>query len=162
MFFSKRNFGGGSLMVWGAFSSTGTLSLAFPSCRMNSDEYIQVLQANLLPFLEDNEENRLIFQQDNAAIHKSNATTDWLIQHNINVLKWPACSPDMNPIENLWGILVRRVYAENKQYQSVNELQIAIIQAWEGIQVDTLRQLVRSMPNRLFELIQSNGGPTRY
>ena len=68
----------------------------------------------------------------------------------------------MNPIENLWGILVRRVYAVNRLQQSVNELQFAITQALEAMQEHTLEQLVRGMPNRLFELTESNGGPTRY
>ena len=80
-------------MLWGAFCSSGTLSLAFPSCRMKSDEYIRVLQNNLLPFMEDSEEAHFLFQQDNAAVHKSKATTAWLNQQNINILEWPACSP---------------------------------------------------------------------
>jgi hypothetical protein len=50
-YFSKRNFGGGSLMVWGAFCSHGKLSLAFPSTKMNSEEYQGVLTDKLLPFI---------------------------------------------------------------------------------------------------------------
>lgn len=73
-YFSKRNFGGGSLMVWGGFCSQGTLELAFLSCRMNSTEYIGVLQMNLVPFLRSNLEKNLIFQHDNASIHASRET----------------------------------------------------------------------------------------
>ena len=51
-YFSKRNFGGGSLMVWAAFCSDAMLDLAFPSIRMNSGEYIGILNEKLMPMLE--------------------------------------------------------------------------------------------------------------
>jgi hypothetical protein len=85
-----------------------------------------------------------------------------LTARNINILPWPAYSPDLNPIENLWGILVRRIYAENRQFQTREELQEAILEAWEEIDQRTIDNLVGSMPNRLFQLIQCNGGPIDY
>lgn len=51
VYFSRRNFGGGSLIVWGAFSSHGKLSLAFPSGRMTSPEYQQVLEEKVLTLM---------------------------------------------------------------------------------------------------------------
>lgn len=54
-----------------------------------------------------------VFQQDNAPIHVSRETEAWLQEKiKINVLSWPACSPDQHPIEQLCGIIVRRVYAD--------------------------------------------------
>ena len=73
-----------------------------------------------------------------------------------------ANSPDLNPIENIWGILLRRIYAENKQYQSKEELKQAIQQAWEDLDQETIDNLILSMPNRLFQVINRNGGPTDY
>lgn len=67
-----------------------------------------------------------IFQHDNASIHTSRATKTFLQDRNFDVLDWPTCSPDLNPIENLWGWLVRRVYANGKQFDRVSELQSAI------------------------------------
>ena len=80
---------------------------------MNNDEYIRVLQNNLLPFLEDNEKAHFLYEQDNGVVHKSKATR--LNQQNISVVEWPACFPDMNPTENLWGNLVRCVNAGNRR-----------------------------------------------
>lgn len=161
-FFSKRNFGGGSVMVWGAFSTTGKLKIQFVSHKMKSSDYIDVLKASLLPVIRRRRKAKLIFQQDNARIHTSAETMGWLRSEKIDVLDWPACSPDLNPIENLWGIMVRKIYAENRQFSSIQELKTAILQSWEEIELGTLQKLVQSMPNRLFQTISRSGGATEY
>jgi hypothetical protein len=89
-FFSKNNFGGGTCMVLGAFSSLGTLQLAFTTTRMNSAEYIQVLENRLLPYLKRFRCTLLVYQQDNAAILRSNATKAWFNQRRIELLEWLA------------------------------------------------------------------------
>ncbi|KHJ88401.1 transposase [Oesophagostomum dentatum] len=71
---SRRNFEGGSVMVWGAISNECTLTLAFVSNRMNSEEYQNVLENHLLPFLEERRTEAFVFQKGNATIHVSNAT----------------------------------------------------------------------------------------
>lgn len=159
--FSKRNFGGGSLMVWGAFCADGLLRLSFPSCRMNSVEYQKVLESSLIPFLCQ-KKKKYVFQQDNAAIHVSSSTKEWFKEQKLEVLEWPARSPDLNPIENLWGCLAREVYKDCKQFATVSELETAVIDAWDHIRPELICSLVSSMENRLFELVRSNGGYTKY
>lgn len=61
-YFASQNFGGGSLMVWGAFSGMGKLELAFISCRMASQDYIKVLNDHLLPFRQRFRRVKFIFQ----------------------------------------------------------------------------------------------------
>ena len=68
----------------------------------------------------------------------------------------------MNPIENLWGTLSRRVYANNKQYENVDELKDAIETEWKGIELNMLKKLIDSMGNRIFELVKKNGSWTHY
>lgn len=160
--FSKRNFGGGSVMVWASFCAAGTVSIEFISTRMNSSDYQNVLSVNLLPFMRRHARARYTFQQDNAAIHASTSTKAWFASHGVDVMEWPACSPDMNPIENVWGIIVRRIYRNGKQYHSMQELKDAILAEWQNLDVPLLKNLVDSMPNRVFSVIAKSGNPIDY
>ncbi|PIC13704.1 hypothetical protein B9Z55_027567 [Caenorhabditis nigoni] len=159
--FSTRNFGGGSLMVWGGFCNGKKMELQFISTRENSVSYQNTLQKAIVPFFRLRRRTHT-FQQDNASIHSSNSTKNWFAAKGIKVLDWPACSPDLNPIENLWGSLVRRVYKNGKQYGSIQELKDALQKEWDAISTAELEQLVASMTDRLVEVIQKNGGETSY
>lgn len=129
---------------------------------MNSAKYQEVLESNLLPFIRENSSNDLIYQQDNASIHVSNSTRQWFSSNNIPLLEWPAVSPDLNPIENVWGLLVRHVYADNRQFSSNKDLKVSIVRAWESLDKEIIRKLYDSMQNRIFQVISLNGAITKY
>nr|pir protein ZK218.2 [imported] - Caenorhabditis elegans [Caenorhabditis elegans] len=162
MVFSRRNFGGGTVMVWGAFTEKKKLEIQFVSSKMNSTDYQNVLELELSKYLRHYSRKDFRFQQDNATIHVSNSTRDYFKLKKINLLDWPARSPDLNPIENLWGILVRIVYAQNKTYPTVASLKQGILDAWKSIPDNQLKSLVRSMEDRLFEIIRTQGNPINY
>jgi len=62
-------------------------------------------------------------------------------------------SPDLNPTENLWGDMVRYVYAEGRQFHSIEGLKEAIVAALDEIPLDYLQNLVSSMIHRVSEII---------
>lgn len=150
------------MKVWAAFCSSGKVALAFVSSKMKSANYIRVLAEHLEPFMHHRRRDQLIYQQDNATIHVSRESRKWFSDNLIALLDWPACSPDLNPIENVWGHLVRAIYANNTQYATVAELKTAILAAWEKLTLKTLQNHVNSMPNRIFQVIQRNGAATDY
>lgn len=160
--FAKRNFGGGSLMVWGAFCYNGVLPLVKISTRMNSADYQEVLSEGLLPFAGNLAGENYIFQQDNASIHASSSTLAYLKEHGINVMKWPARSPDLNPIENIWGILARKVYKNQRQFHSIDTLWTVIQEEWYSLDPEMIQKLVETMKERIFEVISLNGAQTHY
>jgi hypothetical protein len=63
-------------------------------------------------------------------------------------MKWPTKSPDLNPIENVWGLLVRRVYDGGRQVSTIEELKRAILHDWKALDKNYLRKFVDSMPKR--------------
>lgn len=154
---TKRNFGGGSLMLWAGFSMNGKTHLCKCNGRMNSEKYLAMLEAELITFTDDKMDGDFVFQQDNASIHVSHQFRAWFEDKEIDLLDWPACSPDLNPIENLWRILARRVYANGRQYASVDELYVAICTAWRQIPQKIIDSLINSMPKRVFDVINRNG-----
>lgn len=158
----RRQNGGGSVMIWAAFSAKGKSEVAVLVGRQASEHYVYTLSEYLLPFAHLHYGADFIYQQDNASIHTSEETTAFLEDQQVTVMKWPARSPDLNPIENLWSMLAAKVYANGKQYYSVSELTSAILAAWTAIGLDTLRTLVDSMPKRCIEVIELRGCKTHY
>ena len=80
----------------------------------------------------------------------------------IEILEWPANSPDLNVIEHLWDELIRRVQKRPRQPQTLRELREALLEEWNHIPQDVIRKLVESMRDRCEAVIAANGGVTRY
>ncbi len=93
-----------SVMVWGAMSSAGVGPLCFLRSKVNTAVYQEVLEHFMLPAADQlYGDADFIFQQDLAPAHSAKATSTWFKDHGIPVLNWPANSPDLNPIEKIWG-----------------------------------------------------------
>ena len=73
-----------------------------------------------------------IFQQNNAAIPNASITNKYFLEQKIRLLDHLACSPDLNPIENLWALIDAKVYAGGRQYSAISGLKNAILDAWKN------------------------------
>ncbi|KAG3178109.1 hypothetical protein C6341_g8151 [Phytophthora cactorum] len=137
----RRQNGGGSVMVCGAFSDKGKSKLAILRDRQNSD---------------------YVFQQVNASIHASRETKHFLQEMQVSTMVWPARSPDCNPIENVWSAMASRVYAHGRQYDNVDQLEAAIFAAWDSIEQEYLLQLLESNSRRRLAVIKEKGALTSH
>ena len=91
----RYRLGGGSVMVWGVIMGNGKTDLMAVQGNLNAQRNVNLLNNNL-PFMQ-NFGPGLTFQHDNARPHTALVTANFLAQNNVNVLLWPALSPDMNP-----------------------------------------------------------------
>ena len=151
--YNQNTFSRG-IMVWGAIFSDGRRCLAFVDGTIDSQKYQNILESNLLPIWNATDD---FFQQDNATPHQSKKTREYLERNNIMTLKWPAKSPGLNIIENIWGLLTSRVYAENINFDNVLGLKESILHHWNNIQKDTILNLFNSIPNRMLDVVERKG-----
>ena len=109
-------FGGGSIMIWGYFSSKSTGELQIIHGRMNSCMYREILEKNLQKSATSLGHGRnSVLQRDNDPKHTAKLTKEWFENNGISNLNWPRQSPDLNPIENLRNTLKVKVHKQNPQ-----------------------------------------------
>lgn len=99
------------------------------------------------------ESNKFIFQQHNDPKHTSKLAMDFFKDKNVELLPWPAQSPDMDPIENQWGIVkseVNDLASKNK-----DELKDVMNKSWNKIKLDVTIKLVESFQKRAMALLVS-------
>lgn len=152
--------GGGNIMVWGCFSGQGIGPIHKIDGIMDRFMYRDILKDVMLPYAEEEMPLKWTFQQDNDPKHTSKVVKEWFQNNLIEVLRWPAQSPDLNPIENLWEIVNLKINRENcKTKENLFE---AVKIAWEAISPDIINNLISSMPKRCACVIQNKGFATKY
>ncbi len=146
-----------SVMIWGAMSSTGVGPLCFLKTNVTAPVYQENLEHFKLPSADQLfKDADFIFQQDLAPAHTAKSTKSCLNYHGVGVLDWSANSPDLNPIENLWGIVKRKT--RNKRH----ELKATVKETWASIPPQQCHKLITSIPRRIEAVIKAKGAPTKY
>ncbi len=162
----RRQQGGGGVMFWAGIIGDKVVGpyKVEKGVKLDSDGYCKLLDEAFFPWyktLKNGEKRKFIFQQDNAPSHVSNKTMAYLKKKGISenkIMDWPANSPDLNPIENYWGILKRQIYEGGRQFSSLNDLWEAVKDAANSVPPSMVLKLTSSMDNRLLELQAAKGG----
>ena len=145
------------LNVYAAISIEGKTNIRFYDENLTSKLYTKILDDTLLPAAQRLYRNRkFTYVQDNDPKHTAAHTRQHMARQMKQVIPiegWPANSPDLNPIENLWSTLDEKV--ARKHPTSIRSMKQIIAQQWRQMATDEVRStLINSIPNRLQEVIK--------
>jgi len=142
---------------------------------INKTRYIRLLRRYLFPVIEQMisfgmQLEDILFQQDNAPVHKAYNVMDWLERNSIAVVDHPSYSPELNPIEHVWVWLKERLH---QQYPRIADtpggkaaarrrLAQVLPLVWKTIPAEFFQNLWKSMPGRVAAVFEARGGYTKY
>lgn len=146
-----------SIMVWGAIRGDGSRFIVRCGKNVDSREYQRILGIAMPHIYTPSH----AFQQDGAPAHRSASTKKFLHEENIRLLEpWPAQSPDLSLIENVWSFLKSKIY--ERKPTNIEDLWACAVEEWNSIPREQIRSLYQTIPKRLQQVISASGGHTKY
>ena len=135
--------------VWGCFSARGFGKLVIVNGILESTQMVNIYARGLLPsaqkFYGPKSRNWQLLE-DKDPKHTSKLSKAWKQRNEVQVLDWPAQSPDLNPIENVWALIKARI--RRKKIMTIQGLIRAIRQEWNSLTVEYAQKLAASCVHR--------------
>jgi hypothetical protein len=146
------------VMVFGGFAKDykSTLFVA-ESGTVNAESHVDhfVDQSGIPDMNQCYGHHKWTYMQDGALVHITSSTMAYTKAMATVIEDWPACSPDLNPIENLWAIMKRRL--EKFQLKTKDDLISVVFEAWKTLEIALINALIESTSRRI-ALVIENGG----
>src|SRR5579871_870770 len=149
--------------IYGCFSEEGFGNIYCFIDNLNAELLCTIYKTTLLPsarkfFGRDN--HSWFLQEDNDPKHTSGKAESWRDEHQVKRISWPAQSPDLNPMENVWAVLKANI--SNYKLTSVKDLIRIIKKEWKALDNIFAKNLVVSMKNRITMLLSNKGDHIYY
>ncbi|GFY11245.1 transposable element Tcb2 transposase [Trichonephila clavipes] len=152
-----------SIMVWSGIMINGRTRLhVVANGTMTDQRYIDEVLLPHVRFFRGAVGDKFVFMDDNATCHRILAVQDCLDSESIQRLVWPARSPDLNPIENVWDVLGRQVAGRNYPPTNKNTLIRALTEEWDKLPQQLLDNVMQSMVRRVECCFTLHGGHILY
>ena len=138
-------------------------TLAKVTGNINSEKYKEILEENIWPVIVRHfQDDQYFFQDDNAPVHRSRVLQEYRATNNLKPISWPAQSPDLNIIENIWLDIKRKLAYRDHIINSDSDLFREIQRIWMDIPPAYIQSLYLSVPRRIMSVIRLKGHLTKY
>ncbi|EYB98905.1 hypothetical protein Y032_0127g1411 [Ancylostoma ceylanicum] len=125
--------------------------------RLNSQGYCEILERCFVRFNNSAYHGFGKLVQDNAPAHKSAYTTAKLESWEVQIVDWPPESPDLNPIELVWGTMKTFLRRRQAQIKNVAQLRDAVFAFWKTLTPEVCARYIKGIPKRMEKVIEQNG-----
>lgn len=147
--------------MWGGISKRGATSVVIFTGIMTAVRYTKILDAALLPFVHHVFPSGYRFQQDNDPKHCAHFTRNYFSANNITWWPTPAESPDLNPIENVWGSM--KEYLRNTyKPKGLEDLKKGIREFWKTLTPSVCMKYINHIHTVMPTVIERSGGPSGF
>lgn len=146
--------------IWGAISMKGASPLVIFTENLTAIRYGKILESGLVPFIRAKFPHHHRFQQDNDPKHRSRYIEEFMKSKKIYWWKTPAESPDLNPIEKVWGSMknyLRNVYFRCQENRSLAGLKTGIKNFWKTLKPKTCRKYINHIRKVIPIIIEREG-----
>jgi len=173
-----------TIMVWACFTGAGPGPLIVCDAgSVNADRYLEILKDGVVTLVDKLLEvppgadsivvatdDTFLFMHDNAPCHTATKVKNFLKKRRLPTMKWPAQSPDLNPIENLWTDFKERFHTRcahlgikpSTRSEVLEKCADILRELWREQGMELITKLIESMPRRIAAVIAARGGPTKY
>ena len=148
--------------VWGGISKKGATSIVIFTGTLTAIQYCTILDQSLKPFIEKCfPDKNYRFQQDNDPKHCSNYSKNYFLENNINWWRTPPESPDLNPIENVWGSLKYFLRHSHKP-KNLDSLIAGILLFWKTLTPEVCSKYISHLNKVMPKVVEVNGAASGY
>ena len=147
--------------IWGGISVCGATQIVMFSGNMDAIRFGEILKASLLPFIQQCHPRGHRLYQDNDPKHTSKYIEKFFEKNRIVWWRSPAESPDLNPIENIWGSLKQYLRTQYKPH-NLDELKQGIMRFWNTLTPEICEKYISHLHKVIPKVIEENGNPSGY
>ena len=160
----EESFQDKSVNVWGYLRYDGEMEIFRFEGTMRQKKYIEMIEDKIYKAIAPprHETARLIFMLDNASYHTAKSVKKWFRENSINPLTWPAQSPDLSPIENVWGAIKNELWNQRAKIKNWKDTWALSKEIVRNLRLTYIHNLYESMPKRIDDVLKSKGNRIAY